>query len=167
MSGKSSATRLVVWDQLRQDYNIRLSRDTVRRLWRANKFPVPVRLGGHHLAWRAKDIEDYIRNLPSADSMPLVRSRGRKRKVSSRPSWAARSRCYCPTRSRDFAAVAMYSVRSDQDHQMTDAKPPYDVAISFLMADILSGDEGGGPIRKMGSLPSFQFDLPDTSGLFP
>lgn len=67
------ANALVVWAQLRDDFNIRLSRDTVRRLWRTGKFPVPVRLGHHHLAWRAKDIETYIANLPSADAMPLRR----------------------------------------------------------------------------------------------
>jgi predicted DNA-binding transcriptional regulator AlpA len=59
---------------------ISLSLDTIRRLWRTGKFPVPVRLGHHHLAWRAKDIETYLANLPPADSMPLVQSRGRRRK---------------------------------------------------------------------------------------
>jgi predicted DNA-binding transcriptional regulator AlpA len=69
------AHRLVVWDQIRKQFGITLSRDSARRLWRSGRFPVPVRLGHHRLAWRVKDIEEWLINLPSADDSPLRRKK--------------------------------------------------------------------------------------------
>jgi predicted DNA-binding transcriptional regulator AlpA len=40
-----------------------VSPDTVRRWWRANRFPKPIRVAGGHLRWRESDIAKYIADL--------------------------------------------------------------------------------------------------------
>jgi predicted DNA-binding transcriptional regulator AlpA len=72
------SSRLVTWAQLREQYGVPLSLDTARRLWRAGKFPVPARLGGHRLVWNRDSVDRFFRDLVPADEAPLRRSRGRK-----------------------------------------------------------------------------------------
>ncbi|MBX9945415.1 MAG: AlpA family phage regulatory protein [Reyranella sp.] len=57
---------------------ITLSRDTVRRLARQNLFPMPRRLGRHHIAFVASEIEAWIAELPVAGP----RARATKRRVA-------------------------------------------------------------------------------------
>ena len=54
-----------------KSYGIDLSRDTIRRLARAGRFPAPVRVGGHRIAWRLNEIEQWLAELPVAG--PRVR----------------------------------------------------------------------------------------------
>lgn len=65
------ACRLLVWAQLREEFNIRLSRDTARRRAAQGKFPKPVRVDGHHIAWHADEIEAWLRELPRAENAPI------------------------------------------------------------------------------------------------
>lgn len=55
---------------------ITLSRDTIRRLARQNLFPMPRRLGRHHIAFVASEIEEWIAQLPVAG--PRVRPTKRR-----------------------------------------------------------------------------------------
>lgn len=61
---------LIRYDQL-APMGITLSRDTIRRLARHNLFPMPRRLGRHHIAFVASEIEAWISELPVAGSRPL------------------------------------------------------------------------------------------------
>lgn len=60
---------LVRYDQL-ASMGITLSRDTVRRLARKNLFPMPRRLGRHHIVFVASEIEAWIAELPVAGPRP-------------------------------------------------------------------------------------------------
>jgi predicted DNA-binding transcriptional regulator AlpA len=88
MKAEPPAIRLVVWAQLRQTYNIPWSRDTARRRAAQGTFPKPVRVGGHHIAWRVDEIEAWLRNLARAEDAP-IRQKHRKHKrapKSARPA---------------------------------------------------------------------------------
>lgn len=63
---------LIPFDALRS-YGITLSRDTLRRLSRVGKFPMPRRLGGHRIAFVETEVLEWIQYLPSTDARPLVR----------------------------------------------------------------------------------------------
>lgn len=43
-----------------------LSRTTVWRLVKANKFPAPVRLSARAIGWRHSEIEGWLRSRPAA-----------------------------------------------------------------------------------------------------
>jgi predicted DNA-binding transcriptional regulator AlpA len=87
MSGPT-ACRLLVFPQLRQEYNIRISRDTTRRRAAQGAFPKPLRIDGHHVVWRVDEIEAWLRNLPRAEDAPIRQMRRKQEHApkSARPA---------------------------------------------------------------------------------
>jgi predicted DNA-binding transcriptional regulator AlpA len=68
MAGESPL--LVPFEALRS-YGVDLSRDSIRRLARAGKFPQPRQLGGHRIVFVESEVRAWIENLPVAG--PRVR----------------------------------------------------------------------------------------------
>jgi len=68
---------LISYDDLKS-YGITLTRPAIRTLSRKGRFPRPVRMGDHHIAWRENEVLDWIAALPAADDTPLARRKSRK-----------------------------------------------------------------------------------------
>ena len=76
-------TVLIRYDQL-APMGIALSRDTIRRLAQRGDFPAPRRLGRHHIAFVASEIEAWIAELPVAGPRP----RSSKQRIGGRDGQA-------------------------------------------------------------------------------
>jgi predicted DNA-binding transcriptional regulator AlpA len=74
---------LIPFDDLRT-YGIALTRPAIRTLAKQGRFPKPVRIGQHHVAWHENEILEWIANLPRAEDAPLPRTKSRKT-ISLRP----------------------------------------------------------------------------------
>jgi prophage regulatory protein len=68
---------LISFDDLKS-YGIVLTRPAIRSLARKGKFPKPVRVGDHHVAWHEEEILDWLATLPRADDAPLARRKNGK-----------------------------------------------------------------------------------------
>jgi hypothetical protein len=88
MSGKPPL--LVPFSALK-GFGIDLSRDTVRRLVKAGKFPAPRMIGGHRIAWLLSEILEWIATRPIAEPRgPRVKGGGAEGRVL---------RCLCGRRA--------------------------------------------------------------------
>lgn len=70
------ASRLLIFSDLRRLNGIDYSRDQLRRLVKAGKFPQPRRIpGSHRIFFVESEIVAWLDNLPTADQTPLKRER--------------------------------------------------------------------------------------------
>lgn len=56
----NSQSRLLVFEQLESEKNIRYAADYLRKLVKAGKFPQPFRLSPRKLVWREEAIDQWI-----------------------------------------------------------------------------------------------------------
>ncbi len=58
--------RLLNFRDLRPEKRIYYSRDHVRRMVREGRFPRPIALSPHRIAWKESDIDDWLKSRPPA-----------------------------------------------------------------------------------------------------
>jgi prophage regulatory protein len=58
--------KLISYNELGPQKGIRYSREHLRRLVKMRKFPAPMRLSDHKIAWIDSEIDEYVRD--KADS---------------------------------------------------------------------------------------------------
>ncbi len=56
--------KLITFDQLRPQKGIAYSRDHLRRLVKSGKFPTPLALSEHRIAWNEIDVEEWLKSRP-------------------------------------------------------------------------------------------------------
>ncbi len=53
--------RVIGYDQLKPEKGIPYTRDHLRRLVKAGRFPKPIRLGESRIAWIESEVDEYLK----------------------------------------------------------------------------------------------------------
>jgi prophage regulatory protein len=63
---------LIIFSELKPKKGIPYSRDHLRRLWKAGKFPKPVDVGPGRLAWVEEEIDAHVEGIVAARDQHLA-----------------------------------------------------------------------------------------------